>query len=166
MLTFDMIRDLERTERGSRKLQRMPEDIVAQMREYLKRKERITEKTSSDLMEIENIKSTIKRMFELRETKLLSSVSDTVRTGYPPENMTKDEEEVFYKLVESLKRHREKFFHTLSKDPDTMYRVIKPVPSFVGPDMKNYELRENEIVSIPHPLNELLLKEGIIEKVE
>ncbi len=166
MLTFDTIRDLERTERTGKKLQKLPEDIVAQIREYKKRKEKIAEKTSNDLTEMENINSTITRLFELREAKMLSSVVDAVRTGYPPDNMIKDEEEVFYRLVESLKKYREKFFHTLSKEPETMYRVVKPIPSFIGPDMKNYELREDEIVSIPHPLNELLLREGIIEKVE
>lgn len=173
MLTFDKIRDLERTEKQSKKLQKLPEDIVVQLRDYLKRKEKITEKTSTDILEMENIKSTINRLFELREAKILSSVLDTVRTGLPPENMTKQEEIIFYRLTDELKRYREQFFADLAKEEKSgeatslvMYLVKKTLPSFVGLDMKNYDLKENDIVSIPPPLDQLLIKEGVIEKVE
>lgn len=167
MLTFDKIRDLERVERQSKKLQKMPEDIPAQLKDYLKRKEKITEKSSTDIIEMENIKTTIKRFFELREGKIVSAVLDTVRTGLPPENMSAEEEKLFYRLTDILKQYRESFFSELSREDDKpMYRVKKATPQFIGPDMKNYKLNENDIVSIPPPLDELLLKEGIIEKVE
>ena len=167
MLTFDKIRDLERVERQSKKLQKMPEDIPAQLKDYLKRKEKITEKSSTEINELENIKTTIKRFFELREGKIVSAVLDTVRTGLPPENMSKDEEQLFYRLIDILKKYRESFFSELSREDDKpMYRVKKATPQFVGPDMKTYKLNEDDIVSIPPPLDELLLKEGVIEKVE
>ena len=168
MLTFDKIRDLERLEKQNKKLQKMPEDIISQLRDYIKRKEKITEKTSSDITELENIKATIKRLFELREAKILSAVLDTVRTGLPPENMNKQEEIIFYKLTEQLKSYREEFFSELGKEESpaakSMYRVKKTLPAFVGPDMKNYTLKENDIINIPSPLDQFLLKEGIIEK--
>ncbi|HIG97309.1 MAG TPA: DNA replication complex GINS family protein [Candidatus Aenigmarchaeota archaeon] len=167
MLTFDKIRDLERVERQSKKLQKMPEDIPAQLKDYLKRKEKITEKSSTEINELENIKTTIKRFFELREGKIVSAVLDTVRTGLPPENMSAEEEKLFYKLTDILKQYRESFFSELSREDDKpMYRVKKATPQFVGPDMKTYKLNEDDIVSIPPPLDELLLKEGVIEKVE
>ena len=168
MLTFEMIRDLERTERQSKKMQKLPEDIFVQIGDYIKRKEIITEKKSSDIMELESIKSTINRLFELRESKILSAVSDTVRTGIPPESMTKEEEQVFYKLVEMLKSHREQFFENLSKgkiEEKDMYKIKKDRPAFIGPDMKSYEFKENQVVHVPAPLRELLLKEELIEKV-
>ncbi len=166
MLTFDKIRDLERIEKQNKKLQKLPEDIVVQLRDYLKRKEKIKEKTSADITEMENIKSAIKRFFEFREGKIISSALDTARTGLPPENMTKEEEDVFYGLVNTMKKYREQFFSELNREDateKTLYKVKKTIPSFVGPDMKKYQLVENEIVEIPAPLNELLLKEGIIE---
>jgi len=81
MLTFDKIRDLERVERQSKKLQKMPEDIPAQLKDYLKRKEKITEKSSTEINELENIKTTIKRFFELREGKIVSAVLDTEQSS-------------------------------------------------------------------------------------
>lgn len=166
MLTFDKIRDMERMEKQSKKLQKLPDDMIGQLREYIKRKERINEKTSSDITELENIKTTIKRLFELREAKIISSSLDTVRTGLPPENMSKDEEALFYRLTDELKLYREQFFAELGKEvsQSSMYRVRKTLPPFVGPDMKTYALKENDIINIPSPLEELLLKEGVIEK--
>ena len=163
MLTFDKIRELERMEKQSKKLQKIPEDIVMQLRDYLKRKDS-TEKTSTDIMELEKIRDAVKRFFEMRESKIVSASLDTARTGLPPENMTKDEEELFYKLVDTIKKSREKFFADLSKEDKNAYTVKKTLPAFIGPDMNRYELAEGQIVHIPAPLDELLLKEGVIEK--
>lgn len=165
MLTFDKIRDMERVEKQAKKLQKIPDDIVSQLRDYVKRKER-GEKTSSDLLELENIKATIKRMFELREGKIMSAVLDTVRTGMPPENMSEQEEALFYRLTDELKKYRESFFSELGREQAStpMYRVKKSLPTFIGPDMKTYALKENDVINIPAPLDELLLKEGVIER--
>ena len=95
---------------------------------------------------------------------------DHVGREGPPENMTKEEEITFYKLVDDVKSYREEFFTKLSKDTPTeekvMYLVKKNVPSFIGLDMKNYEFKENDVVHIPDQLSELLLKEGFVEKVK
>src|SRR3972149_6823197 len=109
-------------------------------------------------MELENIKSTVKRFFELRESKLVSAALDTTRTGLPLENVTKDEEKVFYAVVEALKKHREDFFSALSseKEERQLYRVKRTIQPFVGPDMKNYLLRERELVEMPPALTDLL----------
>lgn len=171
MLTFEKIRELERVEREAKKLQKLPEDIMDQLNDYIQRKEKTKEKTSADIMELENVKNTLKRFFEMREHKILLSALDTVRTGLPPENLTKQEETVFYETVDILKRFREQFFHEINKERQSqgekpLYRVKKSLPEFVGPDMKIYKLTENELVSLPAELETLLLKEGVIEKVE
>jgi len=95
-----------------------------------------------------------------------------VKTGFNPENVTKEEQELFSMLVEDLKRYRENFFSALAKkekEKRTAYKVVKTLPAFVGPDMKTYELKENDLIqldSLPKPLNDLLLKEGVIELTE
>ncbi len=167
MLTFEKIRELERVERDGKKLQNLPDDIMNQLCDYLRRKEKTKDKSSADLMELENVKNTIRRFFEFRERKLLTSVLDTIRTGLPPENLTREEEKVFYELVFSLKHFREAFFEELQKEPGQekpVYKVKKTIPEFVGPDMKTYKLTENELVELPKELEELLLKEGVVEK--
>jgi DNA replication initiation complex subunit (GINS family) len=173
MLTFEKIRELERMERDSKKLQKMPEDVIDQLRDYTHRKTQMTS-TSADIMEMENVKNTIRRFFEMREQKIMGTVLDTVRTGLPPDNMTVQEERVFYELVDILKRFRENFFEELRKEPPkheethnaALYRVKKALPEFVGPDMKTYQLKENDVITLPPELEEFLLKEGVVEKVE
>jgi len=198
MLTFDKIRELERTERDSNKLQKLPDDLMTQLQEYLRRKEGLKEKTSSEILELENVKNTIRRFFEIRERKIAGMALDCIRTGLPPEHLTSAEEKTFYHIVDILKCHRSKFFEELQKEPNIAveakenaaeerkekpipsmtivekpkqyaYKINKTLPAFVGPDTKTYELRENETISLealPKSLNDLLLKEGVIEKVE
>ncbi len=191
MLTFEAIRELERNEKNSKKLQKMPPDFVQKLAEYISKKQSISEKTTSDIMELENVKSTIKRFYELREKKITESALDAARTGMTPENLNKQEEQAFWLLVSALKDQRERFFSELNKpktngeqetkeiiieeesdseeiiipsqpEKPVLYKVLRTLPPFVGLDMGIYELKEGDIMEIPKPLNELLLKEGVI----
>ncbi len=167
MLTFDKIRDIERAEKESKKLQKLPENFLSDLRDYLKKKEQL--KSSADIHELENVRNIIRRFFESREKKLLEGALYTVRTDLQPENLTKEEQNLFYFLTSHIKNFRENFFSEIQKDKKLAYKVMKAMPAFVGPDMKTYELKENEIIStdfLPKPLNDLLLKEGVIETVE
>lgn len=168
MLTFDTIRDIERMERDSKKLIRLPETFITDVREYLRKKEQ--PKSAADIQEMESVRSIIRRLFESREKKLADFAVYTVRTGFQPENLTKEEERLFHMLVDEISRFRENFFSELNrKEKKTAFRVKKSLPAFVGPDMKTYELKENEVLSpdfLPKPLNDLLLKEGVIELTE
>jgi len=188
MLTFEKIRDIERAERESKKLQKLPEHLLEELKEYLRRKERISEKTSADITELENVRGIIRRLFETRERKIIELALYTARTGIPVENLTKQEEKTFFFLVDELRRYREMFFEELQKDSSKakedvkeeqvkeetsfpvskkiVYRVKKSLPTFVGPDKKVYELIEGQVVELPEALNEFLLKEGVIEKIE
>ena len=86
MLTFEKIRELERGEREAKQLQKMPENFFDDLADYLKKKEEINEKTSTDIMEIENVKAAIRRLFEIRERKMMELMIYTLRTGMIPEN--------------------------------------------------------------------------------
>ncbi len=178
MLTFEMIRELERQEKANKKLQKLPDNLLDELRDYIKRKEGMPEKSSADILELENVKTTLKRFFELREGKIMDTALTSARTGLPPEHLTKDEQPVFYSIVDSIKAHRELFFSEINKDPRLkapekqeqikeriIYRVKKEMQEFVGPDMKTYHLVRGEIVNLPKPLNDLLLKEGVIEEI-
>ncbi len=182
MLTFDMIRELERQERSNRKMQKLPSDLIEEINDYISRKEQIQEKNSTDILELENVKNTIKRFFEMREKKLADMALLAARTGFPPENLDSGEEKIFYKLVDVIKENRERFFFEIHKDHEhkviteikaaeepkpekIIFRVKKEIPEFVGPDMKIYRLIKGEVTNLPKPINDLLLKEGFIEEI-
>ncbi|MDI6721371.1 MAG: hypothetical protein QMD85_03205 [Candidatus Aenigmarchaeota archaeon] len=176
MLTFDKIRDLERTERGSRKLQKMPENFIDELREYIIRKEAIKEKTLSDMNEMERIRDSIRKIFEMRQKKILESVFETVTGGSLSANLMNEEEELFNRLVDIVKGFMENTFREINRkeivreerieERREVYRVLRELPEFIGPDMKVYKLRKDEIVQIPKPLNEFLLKKGVIEQAD
>ncbi|MBI2076197.1 MAG: DNA replication complex GINS family protein [Candidatus Aenigmarchaeota archaeon] len=174
MLTFEKIRDLERAERESKGLQKLPDNLMEEIRSYIHKKEKLAD--SSAIIEMENVKNIIKRFFELRETKLVSLALYSVKTNLPVENLTKEEETLFSALAEKIKNFRQSFFSELQNPvpeqakevKNEVYRVKKSTPEFVGPDLKLYRFNENELIDVsvlPKPLNDLLLKEGVIEKV-
>jgi len=178
MLTFEMIRELERQERDNKKLQKLPDNLIDELRDYIKRKEKIVQKSTGDILELENVKKTIKSFFEIRERKLMTMVLSMVQSGLPAENLSSEERQIFYAIVDHIKRHREKFFSDINRDEASVqpeksvqkseriiYKVKKDLKEFVGPDMRNYRLVRGEIVNLPKPLNDLLLKEGIIEQI-
>ncbi|MBI4019408.1 MAG: DNA replication complex GINS family protein [Candidatus Aenigmarchaeota archaeon] len=208
MLTFEAIRDLERGEAESKTLQKLPSTFLDELREYMTMKESMNDKTSADLHEMENVKRSVRRLLEMREKKLVEQALYTVRTGYPAENIAKDEERLYHFLVEEIKNYRESFFRLLSSPIDSApvmpeeskhieavkavlpehkppkgpevpepapaielvarYRVTRTMPKFIGPDMNIYELKESQTVEegqIPKPLNDLLLKKGLLEVV-
>ena len=166
MLTFESIRDVERTEREIKKVQKLPPTFLAELKEYLERKEQLKEKSSADIMEIENVKSTVQRIIELRERKLIEQALITARTNMPPENLLKEEEGVFWQTVEALKTFRRDFFEQLRKPKEILFRVKRNMPEFVGPDMKTYLLKENDVVQLPKEIAELLIREGTIEEAK
>jgi len=44
-------------------------------------------------------------------------------------------------------------------------RITKDVPSFVGSDMKNYSLKEEDVVTLPRDMADILVKRGAAEKI-
>ena len=163
MLTFEKIRELERAETKNKSLQKLPENFVSELNEYLQRKRDISE----DIMEIENIKNTIKRFFEIREHKMIDMLIYKLRTGMPVENLSDAEERVFNRVYTELKHYRDDFLSALKRREDkNVFRVKKDIPEFIGPDLKTYSLVEGELVSLPKPLNDLLIKKGLIEIVK
>ncbi len=166
MLTFESIRDVERNERNAKRMQKLPPTFLSELKEYIERKEQLKEKSSADIMEIENVKSTVQRIVELRERKLIDQALITARTNMPPENLLKEEEAVFWQMAEGLKAFRRDFFEQLRKPKEVLFRVKRSMPEFVGPDMKTYLLKENDVVSIPKEIAELLLKEGVVEEAK
>ena len=193
VLTFEKIRDIHRAEKESRKLEKLPDNIMKDAADYIERKQHIKEKTSTDVYELENIKNIIKDLFEIRERKILNLALYSVRTGLPVENLTKEEEKLFYSLVNILKTFREEFLDKLGnpaamvrmesngdiskkngsndksekqKTKKRQIRVVQDIPEFVGTDLKSYSLKKNDIISLDEKIENLLIKRGLAKVVD
>jgi DNA replication initiation complex subunit (GINS family) len=166
MITFQSIRDVERAERDSKKLQRLPEEWNIEVQKYLEMKEAVQEKSPEDLLEIQNVKGILQRLLDLREKKLIDQALIAVRTGAPPENLLKAEEQLFWAIAESLKRFRAEWMaKPRDRTTEKKYAVKMSAGPFVGPDMETYEVKEGQTISLPPTVAEVLAKQGIIEEI-
>lgn len=163
MLTFETIRDLERAERESKKMQRIPESFLAELKDYIAKKESTS--APQEVMEFQAIKGTIARLLEMRERKIVDGALITARTGLPPENLLPSEAELFWVVVERLKRFREDFFGKATQPSKKVWRVVRST-EFVGPDMKEYKLQQGETPELSADIVEILRKDGLIEEVK
>jgi len=168
-MTFEKLRDLERGEKESKVLQKLPENLEHEIREYLEKKQ--STRKYSDIDEVEAAKNAVKKFFESRETKFAALVVHYVRSGIPPENMTQEEKEVCEKMFSAMKSRREGFFSGafgFSSEAESLeYVVVKDIPEVVGTDMKTYSFAAGHVIKegdIPKPLNDLLLKNGFIRR--
>jgi hypothetical protein len=53
-----------------------------------------------------------------------------------------------------------------TKGSNIVARVTKEIPEFIGTDEKKYNLRINDVLSLPENMSKTLEKRGVIEKVD
>ncbi len=174
MLTFEKIRELERLERESKDMVKLPDKFMDDVSEYLARKK------GTDDREFRNIESTLKRLFEHRENKLVELVLYAAKTGMPVANIASHENAAFESMLSVFSAYRRDVIERIEgkrsvveqkiekKETKEYFRVKRTLKSFVGPDLNIYQLKENDMLekeAMPKVLRELLIKEGILERV-
>jgi DNA replication initiation complex subunit (GINS family) len=185
MMTFEKIRELYDKEKGSPKLEQMPEDFLLELSEYLKGND-------------ETIKKVINNLLDRRQQKLINIAMFELKKEIPskPSNAMLHEEEAFMEMVALLKKMRglnslgvaqvsmyaiEKKIEardipppamavppsqTQKEEPaDGFCLITQTVPSFIGMDMKTYCLKKGDKVYVPKELREFLEKNGICERL-
>jgi DNA replication factor GINS len=143
--------------------------------------------------EIVNTKKIIINIYEQREKKILLTAISKARGGNPDLKSMIDVERDFFDsilnlikkfrriILENKKTNDEKKDQKIEKitvedkkeiniskniDKNSITRVIKDMPNFIGTDTKNYNLKKNDIVSIPEDMVEMLLKRKAVEKLD
>ncbi|GEM_PF-1320464 len=166
ILTFEKIRALQWKEKNEKKLQELPENFYEELREYV-------EKSKQD-----NAILVAKDLIDTRSRKIFDAVINYFKTKEIPVNMTKEEKEMFYTVLEIFSNFREslfkEFIHQKEKIEEKKEEVkesgfviiTENLPCFIGPDLKAYELKKNDKVFLPEDLKSLLLKYGYCKKME
>ena len=155
VITFEKIRELQRGERDTPKPQRLPKDIMKEIREYLELKESITDKSSTDLIELQNVKNIIKDWLDMREHKVLSMALSSIRSGMPPENLTESEELLFFSVINSLKGFKVRI-------ADELYEAERPTIPETSEEKEITAVPENT----PEEMPETQSEETIVFAVE
>ena len=187
-MDIKLLRELNRKEKTSPYLQKIEknfyDELAALMREvYIKREDCSEEELPKFLAELENLRNIIIELYEAREKKIVSNALYYVRTGekIELENLSKEEEVFLKKIVEIIKSHRENILDKTLKGkidekeskeekkteiPTITVRILKDLPPIVGIDGKIYgEFKVEDIVTLPKPNAEVLIKQGVAQRI-
>ena len=140
--------------------------------------------------EISNIQKITKNIYEQREKKILLAAVSKARGGNPDlKNMVEIEKNLFNSVLNLMENSRKQFFEkdvpksnqSLPKKNEIKVELVKPVlnqsntnpivrvkediPEFIGTNEKKYNLRKNDILSIPDDMSNLLVKRGVVRKI-
>ncbi|EMR73509.1 hypothetical protein MBGDN05_00337 [Thermoplasmatales archaeon SCGC AB-539-N05] len=154
------------------------------------------EKTSSPKSkllkdEISNIQKIAIGIYEQREKKIVQMALSILRSGQPNiGNMTDEEKSVFDAIIDVLSRSRKKIIVKGSKQdeeskenfigeklPDekptnkqqnssVVIRLLEDVPVFIGPNMKKYNLKKDDVAALPREIADVMVKRNVAGKIE
>ncbi len=129
--------------------------------------------------ELKNATRLSEEIYGKREKKIIQAALAAARGGKPKLKYLMEEEKILYDdTLEILKRNREKIFAKKakkelkksklgeSKKDTVIVRGLKDVPSFIGEDMKNYEIKTEDILTLPRKTASILIKRGVVEEIK
>ena len=119
IITFDLIRKIQREEQRLPKLTKLPDSFYTNVATYVTQKKKLiaSKEDRRSSLEIKSIEMLIEDIFNRRERKIINTAINSARTGIPPENMT-DEERAFYDgLLAFIKGRRNDILQNILEEP-------------------------------------------------
>ena len=141
--------------------------------------------------EIQNTRKIVANVYEQREKKILLAAVSKARSGNPDrKNMLDVEKNLFDAVLGLLLQSRERFLENKTKknekvtnsekteskkeniveekqeNSNPVLLVTKGIPEFIGTDTKRYNLRKDDVVSMPENMSDMLLKRNVAEKIK
>ena len=181
-------------EKNSPVLTELKPDFYNVLLEYLKNLDnRLDRETSAQKQillkdEIQNTKKIATNIYEQREKKILLAAISKARGGNPDlKNMVNIEKNLFDTILDAIETSRKQFFkkeQIEKKTTEQKKELIKPkkpdenkknsnpiiivtedVPEFIGTNEKKYNLRKNDILSLPDDMCNMLFRRGVVKKI-
>ena len=182
-------------EKNSPVLTELKPDFYNVLLEYLKNldnrldRETTTQKQILLKDEIQNTKKIATNIYEQREKKILLAAISKARGGNPDlKNMIDVEKNLFDPVLNLMLDSRKKIIEIKTKEnksndtktvepeeekteekqenSNPIVRVTQDIPEFIGTDEKKYNLRNNDVVSLPEDMSDMLSKRGVVEKIK
>ncbi|MEA2053985.1 MAG: hypothetical protein U9O96_02540 [Candidatus Thermoplasmatota archaeon] len=180
--SYTKLRSLERMERQSPELMNIGNDFYESAFGYINElekrfeEERAENPSSKKLIlisdELRNSRRIWKSIFERREKKVVQAALSAARSGSSPPKFLTDQEKIFYeRLLKILQENRETIFEERKENKklhvdNTVLRILKNVPPFVGSNMKKYHLKKEDVITMPKETAEILIKRGAAEEIK
>ena len=138
--------------------------------------------------EIDTTKKIIKNIYDQREKKILLAIMSKVRGGDPNlKNLVKSEKILFESILEIVISMRQQIMATkiiknnisnenkpdikktdekVKNENNKIFLITEDIPEFIGTDSKKYNLRRNDLITLPKNTSELLLKRQVAKEVK
>ena len=119
IITFDLIRKIQREEQRLPKLTKLPENFYVNVATYVTQKKKLiaSKEDKRSSLEIKSIEMLIEDIFNRRERKIINTALNSARTGIPPENLI-DEERAFYDgVLAFIKGRRDSILKNILEEP-------------------------------------------------
>ena len=195
-INYRALRKIQQMEKNSPILTDLRSDFYNTLSEYLEDlNTRLGSESSSQKQmllkdEIQNTKKIATSIYEQREKKVLLAAVTKARGGNPDlKNMVNIEKNLFEPVLELMLNSRKKILENgtienISNDikaaeptekkkteekqenSNPIVRVNQDVPEFIGTDEKKYNLRKNDLISLPEDMSDTLSKRGVVEKIK
>ena len=194
-INYRLLRKIQQMEKNSPILTEIKSDFYINLSEYLENlKNRLQDETSSQKQtllkeEIQNTQKIAENIYEQREKKILVAAISKARGGDPDlKNMIHIEKNLFNSVLNIMITSRKQFLKKESikkkktesekeslkpkksekkqKNLNPIVRVTEDMPEFIGTNEKKYNLRKNDILSIPEDMSDMLSKRGVVEKIK
>jgi len=192
-INYRTLREIQRKEQNSPRLSKINDGFYDSLGKYIKQlnlrydHESNSQKKMLLKDEIQNIQKIAQNIYEYREKKIVLAAVSKARGGNPDSNnLDPSEKKLFDSILVLLTHSRNILFEKKGKNkPNNEKSIIKneksetddintnpiiliskDLPEFVGTDTKRYNLRKNDIVSLPKDMAEMLSKRKAAKKLE
>ncbi len=193
-INYRILREIQQMEKNSPILTELKSGFYLEISKHIdKLTNRLQNESSSQKQtllneEIQNIQKIAINIYELREKKILFAAISKARGGNPEiKNMINIEKNLFDSILNVLKTTRIHFLkkesfekktiepkeetveptnsEDIQKSSNPIVRVTEDMPEFIGTNEKRYNLRKNDILSLPDDMCEMLYRRGVVKKI-
>jgi len=188
-INYKTLRKIQQIEKDSPTLTKIDSNFYNALSDYLKYLDDRLEKESSSQKqtllrdEIQNTKKIMANIYEQREKKILLASISKARGGDPDlKNLVDAERNLFESILNLMMQTREELLNKKSSDKEKtvepeeknlkqentnpIVRITQDIPEFIGTDTKKYNLRKDDVISLPRDMSDTLSKRGVAKEIK
>ena len=194
-INYKTLRRIQEMEKKSPSLTRIEPNFYNDLSKYLENlddrlgKESSPQKQMLLKIEIRDTNKIVTNIYEMREKKILLATISKARGGNPNlKNLVDVEKDLFESTLELMTQMRKQVLEKKSKgstekektvdskkedaknggqeNSKPVVRVTKSIPKFIGTDIKEYNLRGGDVLSLPADMRDMLLKRGVVKEIK
>jgi len=190
-ISYRVIRNIQDMEKKSPSLTSIHQKFYQSVLEYITTLNNRLQNESSEQKklllrdEINNTEKITYSIYEFREKKILLAAISKIRGGAPnTKNLVREEQELFETLLDLLKKTRKQLLENKTEknnddnfpnesikenrveNKNPIVQLTHDIPEFIGTNMRKYNLRKGDIISIPSDMKMMLSKKNVIKELK